>query len=85
MLFFTSLVMTGPCLGMGGRVQQARWGWALAGWLLAGAVAAEPPKTQSVDWRDLVLYFAMIDRFADGDPSNNDQGAEVFDPADGSK
>jgi glycosidase len=25
----------------------------------------------SSDWRDVVLYFAMIDRFLDGDPNNN--------------
>lgn len=46
---------------------------------------APPPRTQPVDWRDQVLYFAMIDRFDDGDPANNDQGAGVFDPADGRK
>lgn len=33
------------------------------------------------DWRDEVLYFLMIDRFADGDPSNNDQGKGEFNPA----
>jgi len=27
----------------------------------------------SPDWRDQIIYFAMIDRFADGDPCNNDQ------------
>ncbi|MGZ8833742.1 MAG: alpha-amylase family glycosyl hydrolase [Thermoanaerobaculia bacterium] len=27
-----------------------------------------PPKT---DWRDSVLYFVILDRFADGDPANN--------------
>ena len=49
------------------------------------APAAPAPASQPVDWRDQVLYFAMIDRFADGDPANNDQGVGVFDPADGSK
>jgi len=34
----------------------------------------------SPDWRDQVVYFLMIDRFADGDPSNNDQGVGEFDP-----
>ena len=29
----------------------------------------------SPDWEDQVIYFIMIDRFNDGDPSNNDQGA----------
>lgn len=46
---------------------------------------ASGPASTPVDWRDQVLYFAMIDRFADGDPSNNNQNAGVFDPADGSK
>ena len=35
----------------------------------------------SPDWRDQVIYFAMIDRFQDGDPTNNDQGATEFDPS----
>lgn len=33
------------------------------------------------DWRDEVIYFAMIDRLANGDPSNDDQGVGEFDPA----
>ncbi len=36
----------------------------------------------SPDWRDQVIYFLMIDRFDDGDPSNNDQDAGEYDPAD---
>lgn len=39
----------------------------------------------SPDWRDQVIYFAMIDRFDDGDPSNNDQGASEYDPRDGAR
>ncbi|MFB2865014.1 alpha-amylase family glycosyl hydrolase [Aeromonas sp. MdU4] len=34
----------------------------------------------SPDWRDQIVYFLMIDRFNDGDPSNNDQGTGEFDP-----
>ncbi len=34
----------------------------------------------SPDWRDQVIYFAMIDRFDDADPGNNDQGQREFDP-----
>lgn len=34
----------------------------------------------SPDWGDQVIYFVMTDRFDDGDPSNNDQGAGEFDP-----
>ena len=39
----------------------------------------------SPDWRDQVIYFLMIDRFDDGDPDNNDQGAGEYDPADNAK
>ncbi|HSP17279.1 MAG TPA: alpha-amylase family glycosyl hydrolase [Thermoanaerobaculia bacterium] len=46
----------------------------LAGFLLACATA--PPKPQqkpspATTWRDSVLYFVVLDRFADGDPANN--------------
>ncbi len=34
----------------------------------------------SPDWRDQVIYFAMTDRFADGDPTNDDQGAGEYKP-----
>jgi len=34
----------------------------------------------SPDWRDQILYFVMTDRFADGNPRNNDQGAGVYRP-----
>lgn len=34
------------------------------------------------DWRDQVIYFALIDRFDDGEPGNNDQGSGEFDPTD---
>lgn len=35
----------------------------------------------SPDWQDQIIYFTMLDRFADGDPSNNDQGANEYDPS----
>jgi hypothetical protein len=35
----------------------------------------------SPDWRDQVIYFVLTDRFDDGDPSNNDQGAGEYNPA----
>ena len=44
---------------------------------VAGPVLHRP----SPDWRDQVLYFALTDRFDDGDPRNNDQGAGEYDPA----
>ncbi|MFD2096444.1 alpha-amylase family glycosyl hydrolase [Corallincola platygyrae] len=34
----------------------------------------------SPDWRDQIIYFLMIDRFNDGDSSNNDQ-AGYYDPS----
>lgn len=37
----------------------------------------------SPDWRDQVIYFVMIDRFANGDPTNDDQGAGEYDPTSG--
>ena len=46
------------------------------------ALAQSPPALHrpSPDWRDQVLYFVVTDRFDDGDPANNDQGAGEFDP-----
>lgn len=38
----------------------------------------------SPDWREQIIYFAMIDRFNDGDSANNDQGTGEFDPGKGS-
>lgn len=67
---------------MGGRR-----GW--TGGMLATALACATVQAQdgprhvpSPDWRDQVIYFAMLDRFDDGDPRNNDQGAGEYDPAD---
>lgn len=34
----------------------------------------------SPDWREQIIYFAMIDRFQDGNPTNNDQGIGEYDP-----
>ena len=47
--------------------------------------AADTRHVPSPDWRDQVVYFAMIDRFDDGDPSNDDQGTGEYDPADNAK
>jgi len=50
--------------------------------LLGPGARAEPLKLHvpSPDWRDQIIYFVMTDRFADGDPKNNDQGAGEYDP-----
>ena len=64
--------------------------WGLAGGLAMAcaptpAAAASRPSgalhVPSPDWRDQVIYFAMIDRFDDGDPRNNNQGEGEFDPS----
>lgn len=34
----------------------------------------------SPEWQDQIIYFLMIDRFNDGDPSLNDQGYGLYDP-----
>ncbi|MDE2504496.1 MAG: hypothetical protein KGL18_16145, partial [Burkholderiales bacterium] len=54
---------------------------------LAGACGAAPAPAlrlhvPSPDWRDQVIYFVVTDRFADGDRSNDDQGAGEFKPGD---
>ena len=55
-------------------------------WLVSAASVlaadATPLKLHlpSPDWRDQVMYFVMTDRFDDGDPSNNDQGAGEYNP-----
>lgn len=74
-----------------GVLRSAR-GWVLCGALssvLSGASAWAEPKLKlhvpSPDWRDQVIYFALTDRFADGNPRNNDQGAGEFDPSDPSR
>lgn len=46
----------------------------------AARAARGPLHVPSPDWRDQVIYFVMTDRFADGDPSNNDQGAGEYGP-----
>ena len=69
-----------------------RGGWAVLAALaaaVAGPALATPPRATpaparslhvpSPDWRDQVIYFLMTDRFDDGDPRNNDQGAGEFD------
>src|SRR3954462_8567 len=33
-------------------------------------------------WEEQVVYFVMTDRFANGDPSNDDQKKGEYDPAD---
>lgn len=62
-----------------------RWAAAWAAWLLAASCPVAPATAAglklhvpSPDWRDQVIYFVVTDRFADGDPANNDQGAGEF-------
>jgi len=46
---------------------------------------ADPLHVPSPDWRDQIIYFVFTDRFANGDPSNDNQGAGEFDPTLASK
>ena len=39
--------------------------------LAAAAGLPSSPANSQIEWRDAVLYFVLIDRFADGDPSND--------------
>ena len=39
----------------------------------------------SPDWRDQIIYSVFTDRFANGDPGNDDQGADEFNPSLSSK
>lgn len=65
--------------------------WLLTGTatLYTGPLLAAGPGMKlhvpSPDWRDQVLYFVMTDRFADGNPHNNDQGAGEHRPGDPSR
>ncbi|MBU2426573.1 MAG: hypothetical protein KKA56_06810, partial [Gammaproteobacteria bacterium] len=49
--------------------------------VLAAPTASAELQVASPDWRDQIIYFVLTDRFADGDPSNNDQGAGEYNPA----
>jgi glycosidase len=39
----------------------------------------------SPEWQDQIVYFILTDRFNDGDPANDNQGAGEFDPANNAK
>ena len=67
------------------RVDCAALVLALVGACGVAAAKGNEADKAPTDWRDQILYFAMVDRFADGNPGNNDQGAEVYDPADPAK
>ena len=46
------------------------------------AVAYDNLHVPSPAWEEQIIYFLMIDRFNDGNPDNNDQGFDEYDPAD---
>jgi glycosidase len=71
-----------------------RWSLVLASLALGACASPEeagPPvdsrmlHVASPDWTKQVIYFVFTDRFADGDPTNDDQGAGEYDPADFSR
>lgn len=47
--------------------------------------ASDGLQVASPAWQDQIIYFVMTDRFNDGDPTNNDQGAGEYDPKDSSR
>ncbi|MEO1228474.1 MAG: alpha-amylase family glycosyl hydrolase [Myxococcota bacterium] len=51
----------------------------------SGLVEGRLLHVPSPKWEDQVIYFVLLDRFANGDPTNDDQGMGEFDPADGRK
>jgi glycosidase len=53
----------------------------LAGLTSAYAQTGGELRVPSPDWREQIIYFVMLDRFSDGDPRNNNQGAGEYDPA----
>lgn len=56
------------CLGCSGREVGTANAQAVPGAAVRSAPAAVEPQR---DWRDAILYFVVLDRFADGDPANN--------------
>ncbi|MFM2065953.1 MAG: hypothetical protein RLZZ584_862 [Pseudomonadota bacterium] len=67
-----------PGLGAAALALVAVLALAMPGW--GGAAGPGPLHLPSPDWRDQVIYFAVTDRFADGDPRNNDQGTGEYAP-----
>jgi glycosidase len=53
--------------------------------LLSGVSCSDytcvPPVTGSFDWRDAVLYFVFVDRFVNGDPTNDGPAISGVEPA----
>jgi glycosidase len=81
------------------RPLRHRWAWWLAGGLVALGCSSNDsggsPDSGQPDagllhvaspvWEEQVIYFVMIDRFANGNPSNDNQNRSEFDPTDGDK
>ncbi|MDP2187261.1 MAG: alpha-amylase family glycosyl hydrolase [Sphingobacteriaceae bacterium] len=51
---------------------------------LLGLLSCAQPQPEAVhpldSWSEEIIYFALTDRFADGDSSNNDLGDKAYDP-----
>lgn len=75
--------------GLARRLALAGLFGALAAHAAPGAAPGVAPGLKlhvpSPDWRDQIVYFALTDRFADGNPANNDQGAGEFKAGDGTR
>jgi len=50
--------------------------------VLCSLLLALPPAASCADFRDETIYFVMTDRYADGDPSNNDIYGDEYRPGD---
>ncbi|MDJ0754997.1 MAG: alpha-amylase family glycosyl hydrolase [Ardenticatenaceae bacterium] len=48
----------------------------------AAGIESDNLHVPSPAWEEQIIYFIMTDRFNDGDPSNNDQGQNEYDPQD---
>ncbi|WP_261817597.1 alpha-amylase family glycosyl hydrolase [Vibrio gallicus] len=56
---------------------------AIGGWFSAPAISAETPADSTYDFRKETIYFVFLDRFSDGDPTNNNGNNPLtYDPND---
>lgn len=69
----------GPIRGLAAGMAAAL---GIAGCLVAAPAYADPPASPGPLAEGDVIYQVLVDRFYDGDSTNNDQGAGEYDPSD---